>query len=1115
IFRNTISGTGSGINLSGTCDPVNRSLVANNTMRLTGGNSQTGISLGGSGYDVLNNSVQVSGTYAKGLYCYEFPANVDLVNNIFSVTDGLALEVNYYSPAANKLIDHNCYFSTGTELLTLGGSFTSLAGLQAAYPTSNQHSLSLNPHFSTDMHTQSYWLRHVGATRSEFSDDMDLEPRTGGYDIGADQQTGPLVNPVMSGLYTIGASGCNFTDLQSFFDAISLYGINGDVIVTLTPGVYAGNNHLESYYRTSPAYGISILGTAGSSINHLNVSGDYSQNYIIKLNGADKVTFNGITCNLLSGSYSGSAILLTGRCDDLIIANSSFVLCNVSDTAINGGTSVGTGLRLVNCTIQGGATGLSTSGSYYGTLSYTGVEVTDCTFTGTNYPLSLNKLIGVSITGNSFTDFITGVNLNYSTGDILISGNRLRSGGYYGSFSGGICMNLSNVNGSANARGQILNNIIYADNSQCQGLIGLIIGYSSYLNLDHNSIYVENVNANDYGSALNLSSVSQISSYNNIFSSPVNGYAVNVTGTDLLWSHNVYYSSAKFLGSVSNTVYDPGTLIALYLNDAAGIYANPIPDSNGYSQCSFLRGEGTLTAVTTDIDGNPHSNPPDPGATLIPNYGAPLAGTVNVGSSGTFPDLPTALTALIRRGISAAVTLQLSPGNQPVHASLSYVPNSLLFPVTITGNPVNAPILTHTATGDADNYILRLNNTYNLTLSNLAFHSGNTLHALNLELRSYTKDLSVDNCTFSVNPNTTNSLSSTAVLLSSYNYDGISLTNNHITNLSYGFHIYGANVSNRLNTGLELTGNTIANPAVGIYLGYSDSAVIASNEITGFRYWGARLNYGLPELYIANNSITGDGNAGLSLYYLGTNSGDSYITNNYIRTGVGASGTLTMDSASNVHSYFNTLVNTYPGSSGAAFWQGSGCTGLSFVNNICRSSGAKAASFNQMSDLIRRDHNLFYTTGSTVVNLGGTTINGLPAWTATTGDSSSLFSDPLLEPNSFVLAQNSPAINAGIAIEGYAVDIVGNPRIQPDLGCFEFTLGVLGIPQNLQISLDEASGMITLSWTPVSFAAGYKVYRNTLPGETGWTSVTTANTSIQLPISSGYRFFRVTALDSM
>jgi hypothetical protein len=91
-----------------------------------------GISLGGSGINLINNSFWVTGTHSFGLYCYQPGSNLDIVNNIFVSEQAHAVEFTYFSYAADRVIDYNCYSSPANYLARFGSYYMSLAELQAA-----------------------------------------------------------------------------------------------------------------------------------------------------------------------------------------------------------------------------------------------------------------------------------------------------------------------------------------------------------------------------------------------------------------------------------------------------------------------------------------------------------------------------------------------------------------------------------------------------------------------------------------------------------------------------------------------------------------------------------------------------------------------------------------------------------------------------------------------------------------------------------------------------------------------------------------------------------------------------------------------------------------------
>ncbi len=1120
IIKNYIQGTGQFTGIAAyNLNPLNtdRNLIANNVIKVTGeANGSNGLTFNGNGFNILNNSILNEGN-GTAFYTGGLGTGVDIVNNIFTAPLGISFDITSYTHSADKVINNNCYYGEGTYFARIGNYYSSLTAMQAAIPEINSASLNLNPFLATDIHTGSPWLRHVGANRTEINDDMDSEIRTGGFDIGADQQTGVLITTRLSGNYTIGATGCNYPTIQAFLNDINLYGINGNVNVTITAGTYAGYNQIKQYPTTSPLYKINWIAAAGCQFVLNAVNPQTDDNYFFKLQGADNVTFTGFRFSTNSATNYSSVVQLTGACDNIIFTNCTFILTTYMNTGIYPTRySVASGLTVENCIFQNGTNGVYV-GDYYNGAYYSNVRVANCTFTGTANPISITKTTNVEITGNTCTAFNNSMTLYYVDGNVSVYKNRFHATGIY---SGITLVSLSNVLGTLANPVRVYDNIVTLRNSSCPNANGMSVAYSSFVTLTNNTINIENSGAAsfDYGSALTIYQSPNTILQNNILSSPFSGLALNVaTATDVSYWNNAFYNSGKHIAEIASVRYGVAEFISSLFTNQSGIYANPLPDANGYTKCSYLRGKGIHTTVASDIDGVAFPTNHDLGASVIPNYGTEVTGTKTVGVTGNYTDLSTAWLDLMRRGISGDVILDVQAGNYSLDADLGYVPNSLSNNLTITGTLGNSPIFNGNASTEETNGMLKLFNTRNLTLSNLAFMPQNTHYAKCLELERYTEDLTVSNCSFLLTPNSQNTTNSSAISGIGIPFTNLLFENNWISNLSYGFNLYGISNFPQYSTGLQITGNTIVNPYTGIQISYMSAPKTNENTINSFKYMGITQNNGISNAEIKENKITGNGYSGISLNGFGTTGGTQSIVNNYVQTGANVQYSVNLENVPNAKMYYNTFVNTYTGSDGAAFRQGASCSELAFMDNICKAGASSAAIFSQLFDFESQKwtHNLYYSTGIQAVKLGSTIINSSYWWNQNTGDQYSIFADPMLNGSTYELLSSSPAINAGTAISGINTDIAGSFRNTPDMGCYEYTLLTLTAPQNLQIAINNETGIISLIWNSVSGAGAYRVYMNNSPEPGAWYStVVIATTTIGIPVSQGYKFFKVTALSS-
>ncbi len=1087
-----------------------RSLIANNVIRLSGATSHQGVTLGGNGYTVINNSVWVDGANGTAVNLYNSGTmELDFVNNILVSIDGYALDINYYTPSDNHVIDYNCYYSESNYLAKLGTVYENLTALQNGVPDQNQHSIALNPHLTDDMHTQSPWLRDIGIFSTQITEDMDGDLRFFSFDIGADQHTGAGIATHMSGNYTIGETG-DYETIDDFIADLEFRGIEADVTATLTAGTWQGYHVIRDYPRTDSTHTVTITAEPGTTLELDPLNPQQNDNYFFLLKAANNLTFSGLIFSTLSSSPYSQQIAISGRCENIEFVDCSFNLPTYC-YAISSVQGLGDGLTIDNCFFQGGNHGVYLPGANYDSNHYQNVRINSCQFSGMSGPLYLLEVDNLEIAGSIFNQSFAPIFIAYSTGNIDVHNNRIFTSGYSNSSASASFVTLNNIDVAEGNDAKFYNNIINVTDCSCQSLTGLYIGYSDGVSATHNTIVIDNMSYADYGSALSLYNSDNSYIINNILSSPAKGYAATVTScAEVSWMGNTCYASGKYLGKIDNHNYEPYAFMYTQMGEIEGMYADPLPDENGYAQCSWLRERGISISHPYDIDGNPFGNDPCPGATVIEDLGDPIYSSTIVGTGGSYATLNEAIDDMRIRGIAGNVTLYVAPGTyEPV--TISYIPNMINSSLTIRNQSENPVVIQSNPAGADDNWGIKLFNSYNLTLEGLEFESLNDSYANGVVLERYMKDVTISSCSFGTELNNTTSTNITAIYGYGTPFDGIRVQNCDMTNMGYGVFIYGATASPVDNTGLEILYNTIDNVYLGIKGYYWLDATVNGNQITGCRGYGMHIEDS-DQLEIANNVVYSTGSIGILLDDILNTEHEQMIYNNYIEMSGTTNVALRLTDTVNAHVVFNTLRMNTTYSNSVAFQQQYGCSGLVWVNNIAQGGMIAPVELYSMSDVAEIHHNLTHSDGA-YVRINGTDITTISGYQSTTGDVTTLLMDPGLGEGYYTLA-GSDAIDSGVPFEGIEFDIEGNPRTNPDRGCWEYSIMGLDAPQNVLITIDEENGMIDINWEAVNGAGAYRVYMNELPTENGWTTQTTTATSMQIPIADGYRFFKITALDS-
>ena len=146
--------------------------------------------------NIYHNTIKAKGSNAAlRLFATSSSSSlVDLRNNILIGSSGPALRTTGSASSMFEKMDYNIYYSSGSTLVTLGGSsYGSLATLQAGFSGYNNSSIEGLPIFAgaNDLHVLGALPNNVGDNSVGVAFDIDGDPRPIGadtiVDIGADE----------------------------------------------------------------------------------------------------------------------------------------------------------------------------------------------------------------------------------------------------------------------------------------------------------------------------------------------------------------------------------------------------------------------------------------------------------------------------------------------------------------------------------------------------------------------------------------------------------------------------------------------------------------------------------------------------------------------------------------------------------------------------------------------------------------------------------------------------------------------------------------------------------------------------------------------------------------
>ncbi|MDZ4122075.1 MAG: right-handed parallel beta-helix repeat-containing protein, partial [Candidatus Cloacimonadaceae bacterium] len=1012
-------------------------------------------------------------------------------------------DIGFYSPNSTNVIDYNNYYTQSNYLAKFQTLYTNIYHIRSM-PGINNNSVRYNPLYNENMMVQSQYFRGLGVLRTEFDDDVDHQIRTGAWDLGAQQQFGESDLEPMAGTYTVGSPTADYPTLEEALTAIQYHGVVGHVYFNLQPGTYSGGYVIEDFPTEMdyPSQFLFINDNSGQNLILQANSTNAQENVFFQINAARNIFISYLNLSSEPSNRAVHFIRTKGRVDNLQIRHVNFSLPTTNSIAISTGSSLGDLFITEHCSFEGGGTGIQITGSYYDNNRYHNVRVRYNQFTNTQYPMDIAKVNDLEIRNNVMNNFNMALKLNTIGGASKIFKNRMitPSPG-----SANSLVSMQSINGSADEYIDIHGNIIYLQNHNSYST-SLLISGCSYLNLLHNTIIAENNYFFDYGHALSISNSSNMSIQNNVISAPHRGYALSVVGsTELAWMANAYYGAARYLGRINSTDYAPLELYSQQLADPLASFANPLTDANGYNTSSYLRNRGVISSSQSDIDNVLWAGMPSPGANNIADGGLMFTTDQTIGNGGDFQDLPTALDALQSRGIDADVTFRMLNETQLVNYTLGYIPGTLggyHFKLAPFGNAT--PGLSHNATGTQDNYILRLKNLYQTTIEGINFHTQNPSFGTAIALSNFNDNVMLRANSFYTNAINPTSSNVSAIYGERIHSRMLRIEANTIQGMAYGVYLWGSGNPE----GFEIKDNVITNAHIGLYLYELGSVLVRNNEIASSNT-GLHLQSVNSARIHANKVITSGGN-----YVLYHNTGTpatgiQEIYNNYLR-GSAMQDVIFLSRIQNVKIYHNTIINEHGFTGSRGLNQSGQNPGLDFRNNICVANGGTAARFYSTDDIAALATNIYYSVSGVPVFLDSTPIADLASYSSTFGDFSSMYTDPLLVPDSYLLQNGSPAIDAATPLAAVIYDIDDIQRDVPDIGCAEYIQLGLEAPQNLRIVKDE-SGLF-LMWDVVAGATSYKIYSSSDPYTQGWSEHSVQNILWEINPISASRFYRVSAI---
>ena len=630
-----------------------------------------------------------------------------------------------YSGATHK-ITYSCY--TGYEDLSGTGNITGWASNIFVDEAANDFHLAPgiscidagngNVAPSTDIENN---IRH---------DDFSVENSGTGnpnyVDMGAYEFQG---NSPMHGIYTIGTSGDFHTFSQSVDSLISL-GIDGAVTFNVQPGTYNEQVTLPGVLGESSTNTITFQSATGDSTDVVltYASTDQNNNYTLKLDSADYVTFKSMTFQATGTSYARIIHLSKGS-SYVVFSHNRFVgKPNLSELvfaniAVNGDPS-SRDLSFINNRFENGQKGISLSGYYISNTVIEGNEFEEVS----QYAVFIFYSQHALIQHNRITshwDNAIGIQIQKRTESDTLNANVIKL------YSDGIGIHLYNTQ-QVTDTSVLTNNFVYINSTLADHAID-IYGTKAPVKIFHNTVHVTGSNINSYCLYVNGNGTNTYKSVlNNILSNEATGKAFYFYYSPHQSDYNILWSNGQYILRCYNSNLDLEYWRKNFHHDLHSSEVDPYFVSDDSWQVANMEANGNAvpgTGVTTDIEDNSRNAvTPDIGSWEFTPAPVPLHGTYTIGgTTADFDSLKDAVKALEINGVDGAVVFNIRSGTYKEQLVLHKIQgasesNAITFR-SASGDSTDV-IITYTPVYDTKPYTVLLDGVDHIVWNKLSIQTG-------------------------------------------------------------------------------------------------------------------------------------------------------------------------------------------------------------------------------------------------------------------------------------------------------------------------------------------------------------------------------------------------------
>jgi hypothetical protein len=431
----------------------------------------------------------------------------------------------------------------------------------------------------------------------------------------------------LSGNYTIGGAGANYSTFNAAVADLSSNGVSGPVTFTVSPGTYTERVVIPSISGASATNRIVFDGADKTQVTLAFTGTSTTNRAVIVFNGSEYVTFKNIHIENYGANANAMGVFITQDAQhnqvvdcDIIIPTlttgytSICILLSNSESSYSSSGTNGSYNTIKNCEISGGYYSIAMRGQsnsspncwnnqfiknnisnyyYYGVYSYY--------MGGTRYEGNyLDHAIG-STTGYCIMDY-------YGQGDTVIN-NILKAGAY------GLYFYYQNYYSSTTSS-QVINNIIcdFTSTSYQYGIYGYRADRTEYY---HNSVWISPSSSSYSYACLYMGYAQYPKAKNNLFVNTGNGrcltnYNSTINTGDV--DYNNYYSSnTNFVYWYPTEYSDLASLKAANSNYNQNCTSNP-PHFTDFSDLHYSSGTVPIfvphmASVTDDVDYETRTTP--------------------------------------------------------------------------------------------------------------------------------------------------------------------------------------------------------------------------------------------------------------------------------------------------------------------------------------------------------------------------------------------------------------------------------------------------------------------------------------------------------------------------